>query len=53
MAGERFRGNPFCRDIVQPATGSKATVAWEGMILLQVIGTSVLYLSPARRDIHL
>jgi len=53
MAGNRFQGDPFCQDIIQPPTGSKSTVARECLILLQVIGTPVPDFSPARRDIHL
>ena len=53
MAADHFRGDPFCRDIIQPPTGPDAAVAREGLIPLQIIGTSVLGFSPARRDIHL
>jgi hypothetical protein len=53
MAADRFRGDPFCRDIIQPPTGSNAPVAREDLIPLQIIGTSVLNFSPARCGIHL
>jgi hypothetical protein len=41
MAHNGFRGNPFCRDIIQPTTGTKATIAWKRLILLQIVGTPV------------
>jgi len=53
MGGNRFRGEPFCRDIIQPPTGSGATVALEGLLPQQIICTSVLNYSPAGHSIHL
>lgn len=53
MGGNRFRGKPFCRDTIQPPTGSDATVARKGPLPLQVICTSVLNFSPAGHVIHL
>jgi len=53
MADESIHVNVSNRDIIQPTTWSMATIAWKRPVLLEVIGTPVLYFSPARHGIHL